>query len=296
MPIAARSLLIVFLSTVLLATGCGGDGDRASETTLDIGKVIRTAEADKTATTTATIDIEGLGLATPLQVRGEGTTSLTDAKMDLTLDGAPIFERMQVPAEGPVRLIMIGSRVSLDVPEALREQIPDGRRWIGVDLGELAGTGERGLDALMRMDIAGSLAPFEAGASLDEAGEETIGGVETTRWRGKVSVDDYLATLPQEERHEVRASLLSDGTTTDADLAERHPVEVWIDENARVRRTDSTTTLKATKDMPAGKVRFRFDLKDFGEPAEVTAPGDDLVWDATDALTEASAQQAAPPG
>lgn len=215
---------------------------------------------------------------------------------DLTLDGAPIFERMQVPAEGPIRLIWIGSRVYLDVPEALREQIPNGRRWIGVDMGELAGSGEQGLNAMMRMDIAGSLAPFEAGASLDEAGEETVDGVETTRWRGEISVDDYLATLPQKERDEVRASLLSDGTTTDKDLAERHPIDLWIDDDARVRRMESSTELKATKDMPAGKVRFRFDYTDFGKPAAVTAPGDDLVWDATEALTEVSAQQAAAAG
>lgn len=286
--LTARSVLLALLSVALLAGGCGSDGDQSASTKLDIDAVVRAAEQDGLAKGTATIEAEGMGLKEPLRLTGQGSMSLTEMEADLTFDGAPILERMGVPADGPIRLVMLRDRAYVDIPEPLRAEIPGGRRWIGLDLGELMSASEAEIRAILRVDIAGSLAPFAAGAPLQSAGEEEIDGVQTTRWEGEMSVDDYLDTLPAAERKEVRASLLQGPSPLkEADLAERHPIEMWIDGDNRVRRAESTTKLAATPDMPAGTVRMRFDLSAFGEPAAITAPAAGTVWDATKALTGA---------
>lgn len=286
--LTARSVLFALLSLALLMGGCGSDGDQSARTDLDIDAVVRAAERDGIAKATATIEAEGMGMKEPLRLTGNGSMSLTVMEADLTFDGAPILQRLGVSADGPIRLVMLRERAYIDVPEPLRAEIPGGKRWIGVDLGEVMGIGQAGTRAILRADVAGSLAPFAAGAPLQSAGDETIDGVETTRWRGELSVDDYLDTLPAAERKEVRATLLEGpGAMKEADLAERHPVEMWIDGDARMRRMESTTKLAAAPDMPAGTVRMRFDLSDFGEPAAITAPAADSVWDATDALSGA---------
>lgn len=295
MRLLTRSLTLTLLSGSLLAAGCGGqDSDRSSATRLDIDAVVRTAETDKTAATKGTVTIEGMGLKAPLTVEASGTGSMTDIETDLTLKGKPIFELMGVPADDDIRLVWLGSKAYIQAPEAFREQVPDGRPWIGVDLAGMAGTDDAAFEAFMRMDIASSLAPFQAGASLDADGAEEIDGVETTRWKGEMSMDDYLNTLPADERDELRKNLMSGATAlSEDDLARKHPLTFWIDEDHRPRRMQSTTTMAATKEMPAGTVTMRFNYSDFGGPAPITAPAEGEVWDATDAIAEAEAQTAA---
>ncbi len=58
-------------------------------------------------------------------------------------------------------------------------------------------------------------------------------------------------------------------------------------------RMQGTTVISKTKDMPAGTMTMRFDYSDFGGPAPITAPAEDEVWDATDAIADANAQAAA---
>lgn len=295
MRLLTRSLTLVLLSGSLLAAGCGGeDGDQSSATRLDINAVVRTAEADKTAAIKGTVTVEGMGLKAPLTIDAAGTGSMTNMEMDVTLKGKPLFERMGVPADDDIRFVWLGPKAYVKAPDAFVEQVPGQRPWIGVDLAGITGTEDKAFEALMRMDIAASLAPFEAGATLDVDGTEEIDGVETTRWKGEMSIDDYLDTRPAGERDELRKSLTSGPTAVSAeDLARKQPITFWIDEENRPRRMEGTTTTAATNGMPAGTVTMRFDYSDFGGPAPITAPADDEVWDATDALADASAQAAA---
>lgn len=288
-------MTLALLSGSLLAAGCGGeDGDQSSATRLDINAVVRTAEADKTAAIKGTVKVEGMGLKAPLTVDAAGTVSMTDMEMDVTLKGKPIFDLMGIPAEDDIRLVWLGAKAYIKVPEAFVEQVPDGRPWIGVDLAGVTGTDDAAFEAFMRMDLAASLAPFQAGASLDADGTEEVGGVETTRWKGEMSMEDYLDTLPADERDELRKSLTSGPTAlSEEDLARKQPVTFWIDEDHRPRRMESTTTMAATKEMPAGTMTMRSDYSDFGGPAPVTAPAEDEVWDATDAIAEANTQATA---
>ncbi len=291
MRLLTRSLTLVLLSGSLLAAGCGGeDGDQSSATRLDINAVVRAAEADKTAAMTGTVKIEGMGLKAPLTVEAKGTGSLTEIAMDVMLKGKPIFELMGVPAEDDIRLVWMGAKTYVQVPEPFAAQVPDQLPWIGVNLAGALGTEDKAFEAFMRMDAAASLAPFQAGASLDADGTEEIGGVETTHWKGEMSIDDYLDTLPADERDELRKSMTSGpAPATDDDLARKQPIEFWIDEDDRVLRMQGTTVMSKTKDMPAGTITMRFDYSDFGGPAPITAPADDEVWDATDAIAEGAA-------
>ena len=295
MRLLTRSLTLALLSGSLLAAGCGGeDGDQSSATRLDINAVVRAAEADKTAAMTGTVKLDGMGLKAPLTVDAAGTGSLTEIAMDVTLKGKPIFELMGVPEDDDIRLVWMGAKTYVKVPEAFVAQVPDQLPWIGVDLASALGTEDKAFEAFMRMDVAASLAPFQAGASLDADGTEEIGGVETTHWTGEMSIDDYLDTLPTDERDELRKSLTSGpAPATEDDLARKQPIEFWIDEDHRVLRMQGTTVISKTKDMPAGTMTMRFDYSDFGGPAPITAPAEDEVWDATDAIADANAQAAA---
>ncbi|MBJ7329525.1 MAG: hypothetical protein JHC95_06485 [Solirubrobacteraceae bacterium] len=278
-----------------MIAGCGGDagsgGDHAAQGELDIPAVIEQAKADGTAKTTGTIEVEGMGLAKPFQTELKGTTSLDEVAADLSFEGAPMFERMGVPAEGPVRLVLVNDQVAVSVPQPLDAEIPEGKQWIGLDLGKAMGTGEAGIEAIFRSDIESSLAPFEAGAPLKHVGEEEINGVDTTHWRGEASLDEYLATLPEAEEKKARESLMSgpDGST-ESDMAKREPVDFWIDDDHHLRRMLATSTLEKTKSTPAGKLSLQFDYDEYSQP-DIALPDKAATWDATDTLTEEMAKQ-----
>ncbi|MGC5039808.1 hypothetical protein ACPXCS_27840 [Streptomyces sp. DT190] len=165
-------------------------------------------------------------------------------------------------------------------------QAPGGKPWIRIDLGKVAdrqGAGGQGVN-----DPARSAAYAKAITDKDvtEKGTATIGGVRTTHYR--VSVD--VAELPG-------------GDTLRRQVGPTLPMDVWLDDEGRLRRQQIDMTVgsaprsaepsSGSASSAPGKVTVRtvMDFTDFGTEVETEEPPAGQVTDMTGKALEQGKRQ-----
>lgn len=281
--------LILALAAAVAAPACGGS-EAATPLAVVQASVDRTAEA-KTSRVAITVDTDvaaASGAARQASFAGEGLFDYEGERGVLTFD----LSSLGVPGAGDGRaeVRMLGPDVYLRVP-GLAEQA-GGKEWLTFDLdavGEQAGVDLEQLRQLQDQgDPTAALAHLR-GVSGDvrKLGEEEVRGEETTHYAATVDLEKAAAAAPAEARPAIERVAEHLGTTT-------LPVEVWVDDEGRTRRTTQTVDLSAAK-LPAGAagatgtVRTTVELFDFGVAVDVQAPPADQVLDVTDLATRAGA-------
>ncbi|MFE6409794.1 hypothetical protein ACFVOR_23010 [Streptomyces sp. NPDC057837] len=249
--------------TVLV--GCG-DGDTKQEAGASSAKTSAGAEERGTRAVrsaydrTAEEDTAKVALRVQTSAQGRSETAKGQGVVDLE-DGDSV---MTLTAQGQrIEQRVIDQVLYQKLPKG---QAPGGKPWIRIDLGKVAerqGAGDRNMS-----DPAQSAAYAKAITDRDvtEKGTATIGGVRTTRYR--VSVD--VAELPN-------------GDTLRKQVGPTLPMDVWLDDEGRLRRQQLDMTVKApqssersasTASSAPGKVTVRtvMDFSGFGTEVEAEAP------------------------
>ncbi|MER6348737.1 hypothetical protein ACWC10_04560 [Streptomyces sp. NPDC001595] len=279
--IGALSVAGVLAGTVL--AGCGNDdgtagaakespaadtqeqGTRAVRSAYD-----RTAEED---TARVSLKVRSSAGGESVTANGEGTVDLEDGDsvMAVTAQGQRMEQRV------------IDQVLYQKLPEG---QAPDGKPWIRIDLEKVAA--QQGAGSQSMSDPAQSAAFAKAIDDKDvtKKGTATIDGVDTTRYR--VTVD--VAKLP-------------DGDTLAEQLGPTLPMDLWLDEQGRIRRQQVDMTVKATpttKDDTSTKassaprratVRTVLEFTDFGTEVDADTPPARQVTDMTDEALEQGGTQ-----
>lgn len=281
--VCALGVAGVLAGTVLV--GCGDDGDSgdgtggtsadASAGTREQGTRAvrsaydRTAEED-TAEVKLRVRTSAGGASQTANGRGAVDLDDGDSVMTLTMEGQRIEQRV------------VDQVLYQKLPKG---QAPGGKPWIKIDLGKVAaqqGTGGRSMS-----DPAQSAAYAKAITDKDvtEKGSATVNGVKTTHYR--VSVD--VAELPQ-------------GDTLREQVGPTLPMDVWLDDEGRMRRQQIDMTVKAPETTQRSSsaassapekvtVRTVMDFTDFGTEVEADAPPAGQVTDMTGkALEQAKGQ------
>ncbi|MFF5846794.1 hypothetical protein ACIP4T_08495 [Streptomyces massasporeus] len=258
-----------------MLVGCGDDGDsddgtRGTSADASAGsreqgtRAVRSAY-DRTAeedTAKVKLRVQTSAGGTSQTANGQGVVDLDDGDsvMTLTMQGQRIEQRV------------IDRVLYQKMPKG---QAPGGKPWIKIDLGKVAA--EQGTGGRSMSDPAQSAAYAKAITDKDvtEKGSATVNGVETTHYR--VSVD--VADLPGGDalRKQVGPTL---------------PMDVWLDDEGRMRRQQIDMTVKApeaTRRSSSGAssapekvtVRTVMDFTDFGTEVEADAPPAGQVTDMT---------------
>lgn len=188
-------------------------------------------------------------------ITGSGITSLTSART--VLDVA-------VPKLGVFDLRVAPPMLYLQLPAAARAAIPGGKSWVAVNLNGLAssklGASLPQLQATQSSAQALALLAAATSGSVTKVGLAKIHGATTTAY--KVTIDlAKLASVDAKLKKTV-------GTLGAATL----PVEVWIDNQHRLRQVQYTLSVPARAGTPATSVRGTVDLYGFGVPVHVPAP------------------------
>jgi hypothetical protein len=278
--VCALGVAGVLAGTVLVGCGDGtGDGARDSSaegsTREDGTQAVRSAY-DRTAeedTAKVRLHVRTSAQGASETATGRGAVDLDDGDsvMTLTVQGQRIEQRV------------VDQVLYQKMPNG---QAPGGKPWIRIDLGEISaqqGAGDRSMS-----DPARSAAYAKAITDKDvtKKGTAAIDGVETTRYR--VSVD--VAKLPGGDalRRQVGPTL---------------PMDVWLDEEGRMRRQQIDMTLKAapastersSTDSSSSPqrvtVRTVMDFTDFGTELEADAPPAGQVTDMTGKALEQGGRQ-----
>ena len=270
--VCALGVAGVLAGTVL--TGCGDDsgtddgarGSSGKGGTQEQGTQAVRSAYDKTAeedTARVKLQVRTSAQGTAATANGQGAVDLDDGDsvMTVTVQGQRIEQRV--------------------VDQVLYQKMPKGQApgkkpWIKIDLGKVAG--QQGSDNQSMSDPAQSAAYAKGISDKDvtKKGTATIDGVETTRYR--VSVD--VAKLPN-------------GDTLRQQVGPTLPMDVWLDEQGRMRRQQFDMTLKAapastersSTDASSSpqkvKVRTLMEFTDFGTEVEADAPPAGQVTDMT---------------
>ena len=288
--ITLLAALAALAPAAVAASGCGSD-DLPSVTPAEAAASTRDAE---TARMTMSMKMSGLGLPIPMSFKGNGVTSLSGTpRMDFTADFSSVLAMLGAGGDGKTRFVLDGKRILVDPPAIPGVQLPGGAQWVTADLAKALkamGVDASGFGELMRLSPAQQLAAVQAAGSVKKVGEEEIDGVRTTHYKGSVRLSDYVKALPADRRARVQKAIreldkLGGGSSADS-LNKPTPTEMWIDEEKRLRRMRSSSTIPAQKGVAAGRVEMTMDLSDFGTKLELPNPTGTQVWDATDALTK----------
>ncbi len=302
--LAAAAALLIAVSGAASFAGCGSDDDDATATTtttrsvgtgarLDAGRVLRATAAERTAAVGLTVRATGFGLPGPVTVRGRGTTALDATRMRLEVDPAPLLRSAGLPqdATGPVDLVLDGGRFDVLLSPDIPFPLPGGASAVRVDLAvalEQLEVDAAALAPLFRLDPGGQIPFAKIYGTLRETGEGKVGKVTTTRYAGKLSTQQHLDVLAQEQREAATRAFrqLDRALDDDTPLDEKVDVAVEVDEDGLIRRLVSAQNLPAEEGSPPGRLQITFDLSDFGADLDTTPPPDRAVFDATDALVD----------
>ncbi|MEU9588983.1 LppX_LprAFG lipoprotein [Streptomyces sp. NPDC048193] len=273
MKAGAVATAIVMGSVAL--TGCGDDGGseaggttasasasssagaRQQDTQAVRNAYDRTAEAE-TAKLTIKVKADANGKSVTADGRGALDLAEGDSTMTITAGGQSVEQRV--------------------VDQVLYQKVPDpkaagGKPWVKIDLKRVAG--QQGADPQQIGDPAQSAAYAKAITDKDvsEVGTEKIDGVDTTHY--KVSID--VAKLPG-------------GAQLGKQLGPTLPMQIWLDDEGRIRRQQIDMSLEAPASAGPGasgapqqaKVSTLMEFSDFGTDVDAEAPPSGQVADMTD--------------
>ncbi|WP_049572454.1 hypothetical protein [Streptomyces sp. SBT349] len=214
--------------------------------------------------------------------------------MDLTMTGEALA--MSPGMGGETSVLWVDDVMYLDMGEEFAAEF-DGRNWMAMDLMSIAEeTGDPavadsmsfGLDST-NQDPAQQLALLLQAPEIELVGEETLDGVETTHYRGTISVEDALERngaddlLTDEERQQLTDVMEAQGIDS-------YHLEVWVDGD------DYPVQINQSFDSAAGPVEYEVRYSDYGAEVTAEAPPSGAVVDFMEILEEFQAGMGAGAG
>ncbi len=249
-------------ATMVMATACGSEGAKTAAETAD--KAVDKADTIMAALTRATDRTEELGSAevrttTTLEAAGgqpvsmDGTYSWGDgAAMDVEMDTAAA--QMSALQDDPTtRVIMVDGAYYYDVDPQPNGPLA-GKEWMRVDVAAV--TGEAGADNMAaNADPTAGLRYLAASSEVENLGEETVLGKETTHYRGSVGAEHIeKSKLTEAEKKAAITALEANGGKMTCDI--------WVDGKDLPVRMSQT----------GAGMTVNMDFVKFGATKEITAP------------------------
>ncbi|HEY7792868.1 MAG TPA: flagellar hook-length control protein FliK [Gaiellaceae bacterium] len=277
----AAALLSLLAALAVLAGGCGAAATTDSAASDPVALAAsRTASAGSSRVELA-MTMRAAGQS--FDAKGSGAFDYGSPRGFLTFD-------MNVPELGPLRMEMrlVDKKVYLHLPAAARQEAPNGKDWLGVDLEQsLQSQGLGALDFTRQQDPAQLLEYLRtAGDGVTEAGYDEVRGVPVTKYTGKLNLRKALdAGLEQlggsDAAREQARQGLEDMLDQLGPLG--MPFEVYIGEDGLLRRIALTMSMPI--EGQSVELSVQMDYFDFGVPVVVEAPPAASVYDVTKLAT-----------
>jgi hypothetical protein len=293
-----RKLLIASALTAMaaLAGACGSPEDEGSSTekapeVAEEPTVVETVQvayretaAERTAKTSFEITTTGPPVASgqpdAVTMTGQGVMDFSGAASSMTVEmfGMGGFEMRQIE-----------DTVYVKLPEDLVAQMPGAKPWMEADVEAMYGRQYGASPDQMREGAAQDPTrqlEYLRGVSdsVEKVGVEEVRGVQTTRYEAVVDLAREVAGQDAEAREAHDEMVEKLGAT-------KLPVEVWIDDENRVRRYAMDATVTVPEDAPevpeGGEMQTSIvaEYYDFGTPVDVQAPPPDQTAEGSKLLS-----------
>lgn len=250
---------VLLLALLVALAGCGADGPRDL---LDAAP----AALEDAGTSRFEMEVAAVGEGVDSSFAATGEQDLAAGTLRMETDLGLDATRTQT--------LVAGETIYLRSP--LFEMFTgDPDRWVRVDMAEASRTAGLELDTLVEGNTGpAALVQQLRGAvdDIEELGTEQVRGVDTHHLRVTVDTDRAIEQSPQQLREQLRTFVEASG------LPATYPMEVWIDDDALVRRV---RTIVEVQDETAGPVtqQTTLELFDFGIPVRIEPPHPDDVVD-----------------
>ncbi|MGW3864138.1 DUF7537 family lipoprotein [Streptomyces sp. NPDC005047] len=282
------------MASVVLA-GCGGDSDPQAE---DTGKDKGASASASSSASDGGSGEGGQGQDTKaVRAAYDKTAEAGSARMTIDMQLTAGEQRIATDGEGTLDLAEGNSVMTVTaqnkkieqrvVDQVLYQKVPGqnagGKPWIKIDLKKVAQ--QQGLGSQQLGDPAQTAAYAKAITDKDvkKVGSEKVDGAETTHYQ--VSVD--VAELPG-------------GELMRQQLGPTLPMQVWLDDDGRLRRQQIDMTVKAPASASAKpdggsspkelKMSTVMNFSDFGTEVDAEAPPAAEVTDMTGQALEGAGQ------
>ena len=204
-------------------------------------------------------------------VTAEGAVDFAEQRMTMTMK---MGEELAGAGLGEIRMITDGTTVYMEMPNAQDLGLPTA--WVKMDVEDM--TGMQGMGELQQMsnDPTKSMDMLR-GVSDDvtEVGSEEVRGEPTTHYEAVIDLEKARDQAPEEAQAFLQQQIDVLGAST-------MPVDVWIDEEGRLRRQRIDVDMsKAAETMPGApsNMSVTIDMFDFGAPVDAEPPPADEVTD-----------------
>jgi hypothetical protein len=257
-----RLLALALVPVVLAAAGCGGgdDGESTSPLADAVEETVKAPSEKVAVTGRSTLGLPGRTLT----FRGNGgyDHSTNEGWLHLTL------------------VVAGGGKTSVDEAfiknvfwiksPLFAESLPPGKEWLEIDLRKANKNLGFNFKALLGQTPGDAITQLgRASERVTEVGTETVDGVETTHYRAPI---DPTRIPPADKQQKLTKAVYK-------------PVDVWIDEDDRVRQVRlDFTALSDPAEPERGRTVVTMKLFDFGETVDVEPPDPSLVVDSTDTV------------
>jgi hypothetical protein len=243
--------LVVVAGVVVLSAGCG------TQVAAQAGNVA--AAAASTAGQTARVAV-----TTTMRTQGMSVAFTEAGAFDFAHSRGVL--RMQGPGGLASEELFVPPKTYAKLPGGVHGLLPHGKSWIAVDsaasglgtplLGPFAGTDPR--------DLLSSLTAVSSGVT--RLGGATVRGVPVMHFRLDVDPAKAASRVPSWRRAGFQAFARTLGAAT-------IPVDVWVDQQNRVRRVGISLSPRGGSGVPPGaRVAQTVDFYDFGVAVRVSAP------------------------
>jgi len=216
------------------------------------------------------------GLAKPVVLGGTGffNPASREGSMTITISGIPGELGGGVAGEsggGSLSMHELFKASTAYVGSPLfAGKLPGGARWMKLDLARAG----QALGINFQSLTSGGANPAElldflkgSYGSVTRMGQETVRGVQTTRYRAAIDLNKVAAAAPSAERAALRQALAKLTAQTGLHAL---PLEVWVDAHKVARRI--ALSLALTTQGQSLQAAFSVDLFDFGATPAVQVP------------------------
>ncbi|GGX79514.1 LolA-like protein [Streptomyces hiroshimensis] len=256
-----------------------------------VNAAFKKTQAAKSAKFKMTMKLPGLG-DQPVTLQSSGIVGWNPSVADQRVTGLP--GKDGAPSES--RSITIGSVTYTDVgPEAAAKN--DGKRWLKIDLAEMAkesGGDAKGLQQLMGggqsqgQDPAKQMALLKESPNVKLVGEETVDGKKARHYKGTLTADEAVKSnkslegLDEKDRQQLLDSIKQAGIT-------QYDMDVWVSSD------DLPVKMVMNMDTSKGRMEIAQSLSDYGAEARVQAPPADQTVDLMEKLKKMKESGEVPP-
>ena len=257
---AKSRLATIFAATLVVGfidAGCSGEAKPGASDGGSVAGAELIASSVDVAAQIETMRVKGEFSVT---TSGDSMKAPLEVEVDFKNNAARIttsLDELGIPGldDTKVEMRLIGSTLYVRVGDligGLGSALLGGKEWLSMDV---AGDGGA---SLAQANPAKLLATLRGIADVKEVGNESINGVKTMHYTGRISLSKAFGAAPSDEQSELRSAL--------RDLADEFPVDVWVDGEGR--------TVRLSSEGGGSKNRFSFSLNfsDFGADLNISAP------------------------